>query len=197
VRRVKPGDVVLLHDPQTAGMVPRMLETGAPVIWRAHIGLDLPNDEAREAWRFLIPYVEQATEFVFSRPGYAWEGLDRERLIVIPPSIDAFSPKNQNMSFSAITAVLRAAGLASDHHHRSRAVFERLDGSVGRVQSVATRIEEHQLRLDVPLVVQVSRWDRLKDPLGVMAGFAEHVRADEDPHLVLAGPDVTAVADDP
>jgi trehalose synthase len=178
-------------------MVPRMLETGVPVIWRAHIGLDLPNDAAREAWQFLLPYVEPATEFVFSRPGYAWEGLDRERLIVIPPSIDAFSPKNQNMSFSSVTAVLRAAGLASDHHHRSRAVFERLDGSVGNVESESKIVEEHQLRLDVPLVVQVSRWDRLKDPLGVMAGFAEHVRADEDPHLVLAGPDVTAVADDP
>jgi trehalose synthase len=196
-RRVQPGDVVLLHDPQTAGMVPRMLETGVPVIWRAHIGLDLPNDAAREAWRFLLPYVEPATEFIFSRPAYAWEGLDRERLIVIPPSIDAFSPKNQNMSYSGITAVLRAAGLAADHHHHSRAVFERLDGSVGNVESAAKVIEEHQIRLDVPLVVQVSRWDRLKDPLGVLAGFAEHVRADEDPHLVLAGPDVTAVADDP
>ena len=31
----------------------------------------------------------------------------------------------------------------------------------------------------------------------MLAGFVEHVRADEDPHLVLAGPDVTAVADDP
>ena len=196
-RRVTPRDVVLLHDPQTAGMVPRMLATGVPVIWRAHIGLDLPNDAAREAWRFLTPYVEQATELVFSRPGYAWEGLDRERLIVIPPSIDAFSPKNQNMSYSGVTAVLRAAGLAADHHQPSRAAFERLDGSVGRVESTARVIEEHQLRLDAPLVAQVSRWDRLKDPLGVMAGFAEHVRAEEHPHLVLAGPDVTAVADDP
>jgi trehalose synthase len=48
-----------------------------------------------------------------------------------------------------------------------------------------------------PLVVQVSRWDRLKDPLGVLTGFAEHVRSDEAAHLVLAGPDVEAVADDP
>jgi trehalose synthase len=195
--RVKAADVVLLHDPQTAGMVPRMLETGAPVVWRAHIGLDLPNDAARQAWRFLLPYVQPAGEIIFSRPGYAWEGLDEGRLTVIPPSIDAFSPKNQNMSFSGVTAVLRAAGLAADHHHRSRAVFERLDGSVGRVASTATVVEEHQLRLDAPLVAQVSRWDRLKDPLGVMASFAEHVHADEDPHLVLAGPDVTAVADDP
>ena len=31
----------------------------------------------------------------------------------------------------------------------------------------------------------------------MLAAFAEHVHADEDPHLVLAGPDVTAVADDP
>ena len=196
-QRVGARDIVLLHDPQTAGMVPRLMELGVPVIWRAHIGLDLPNDVAREAWRFLTPYVEPATAYVFSRPAYAWEGLDEARLTVIPPSIDAFSPKNQMMSFTGITAVLRAAGLAADHHHPSRAVFERLDSSVGRVEHAARMIEEHQLRLDAPAVLQVSRWDRLKDPLGVLAGFAEHVHAGEDPHLVLAGPDVAAVADDP
>jgi trehalose synthase len=196
-RRIRPDDVVLLHDPQTAGMIPGLLELGVPVIWRAHIGLDLPNDAARAAWRFLIPYVEQASAYVFSRPAYAWEGLDEERVTVIAPSIDAFSPKNQAMSFTGITAVLRAAGLAADHHHRSRAVFARLDGSVGRVERSARTIEEHPLRLDTPLVVQVSRWDRLKDPLGVLRGFTEHVHAGEEPHLVLAGPDVAAVADDP
>jgi trehalose synthase len=178
-------------------MVPRLLELGVPVIWRAHIGLDLPNEAARAAWRFLIPYVEHASAYVFSRPAYTWEGLDERRTTVIPPSIDAFSPKNQVMPFTGITAVLRAAGLAADHHHPSRALFERLDGSVARVARAARMIEEHQLRLDAPLIVQVSRWDRLKDPLGVLAGFAEHVHLGEDPHLVLAGPDVAAVADDP
>jgi trehalose synthase len=195
--RIGPRDVVLLHDPQTAGMVPRLVELDVPVIWRAHIGLDLPNDAARAAWRFLIPYVERATAYVFSRPAYAWEGLDESRMTVIPPSIDAFSPKNQTMPYTGITAVLRAAGLAAGDHNVSRAVFERLDGSVGKVQRAARLIEEHQLALDVPLVTQVSRWDRLKDPLGVLAGFVEHVHAEEDPHLLLAGPDVTAVADDP
>jgi trehalose synthase len=116
---------------------------------------------------------------------------------VIPPSIDAFSPKNQGMAFTSITAVLRAAGLARDHHHGHRAVFERLDGSTGSVEHRAVVVEERELQLDSPLVAQVSRWDRLKDPLGVLAAFAEHVRADEEPHLVLAGPDVHAVADDP
>jgi trehalose synthase len=195
--RVGPRDVVLLHDPQTAGMIPRLLRTGVPVIWRAHVGIDPPNDLAREAWRFLIPYVERADAYIFSYPLYIWEGLDHAKLAVIPPSIDAFSPKNHAMAFTSVTSVLRAAGLGSGYHHHSRAVFERLDGTVGTVESEAQFVEEQQLRLDVPLVAQVSRWDRLKDPLGVLAAFAEHIHTEVEPHLMLAGPDVTAVADDP
>jgi trehalose synthase len=194
---IGPSDVVLLHDPQTAGMVPRLVEQGVPVIWRAHIGLDLPNDLARDAWRFLIDYVRPADAYVFSRPAYTWEGLDTSKLTVIAPSIDAFAPKNHVMSFTSVTAVLRAAGLASDHHHPPRAIFERLDGSVGTVAHEATLVEEHALRLDVPLVAQVSRWDRLKDPRGILGAFGEYVHAHDDPHLLLAGPDVTAVTDDP
>jgi len=195
--RLGASDVVLLHDPQTAGMVPRLVDKGVPVIWRAHIGLDLPNDLAREAWRFLIGYVERADAYVFSRPAYTWEGLDESKVTVIAPSIDAFSPKNHVMSFTTVTAVLRAAGLAADHHHRPRAIFERLDGSVSTVEHEANLIEDRALRLDVPLLAQVSRWDRLKDPGGILAAFAEHIHADDEPHLLLAGPDVTAVADDP
>jgi trehalose synthase len=196
-QRVRPGDVVLLHDPQTAGMVGPLVETGVPVIWRSHVGLDVPNERAREAWRFLIGYVLPADAYVFSRPGYTWEGLDAAKVTVIPPSIDAFAPKNHAMSFTSVTAVLRATGLAADDHHHSRAIFERLDGTVGRVVHEARVVEEHALRLDVPLLAQVSRWDRLKDPAGILVAFAEHVHAHEDPHLLLAGPDVTAVADDP
>jgi trehalose synthase len=195
--QVGEGDVVLLHDPQTAGMVPALVDAGVPVVWRAHIGLDSPNDLAREAWTFLIPYVERADAYVFSRESFSWEGLDPSKITLIPPSIDAFSPKNQTMSFTAITAVLRAAGLAADHHHPRRAVFQRLDGSTGSVEHEARLIEEEPLRLDSPLVAQVSRWDRLKDPVGVLSAFAEYVDAAEEPHLMLAGPDVTAVADDP
>lgn len=45
----------------------------------------------------------------------------------------------------------------------------------------------------VPLVTQVSRFDRLKDPLGVLEAF-ELVRREEPAHLVLAG---GTAADDP
>jgi trehalose synthase len=198
-RRVRASDVVLLHDPQTAGMIPRMLETGAVVIWRSHVGISPPNDLAREAWRFLMPYVEKADAYVFSQASYVWEGLDPAKLTVIPPSIDVFSPKNHAMAYTSVTAVLRASGLAASGHPRhARALYERLDGSVGQVRSQAQLVEERQLWLDVPVLTQVSRWDRLKDPAGVIEAFAEYVHAEDDqPNLVLAGPDVTAVADDP
>jgi trehalose synthase len=43
----------------------------------------------------------------------------------------------------------------------------------------------------------LARWDTLKDPIGVIRGFAEHVLADTGTHLVCAGPSVEAVSDDP
>jgi len=195
--RVRRDDVVLLHDPQTAGMIARLKQTGVPVIWRAHIGVDDPGELAREAWRFLIDDVHEADACVFSREQYVWDGLDRATVKVIEPSIDPFAPKNQAMSFTDITAVLRASGLAGDGRRHPRAAFQRLDGTVGQVTRRAVLVEDEELRLDDPLLAQVSRWDRLKDPLGVLTAFAEHVDHADEPHLVLAGPDVSGVADDP
>lgn len=43
LRLVAPRDIVILHDPQTAGLVGAMKGTGATIIWRCHVGLDLPN----------------------------------------------------------------------------------------------------------------------------------------------------------
>jgi trehalose synthase len=46
-------------------------------------------------------------------------------------------------------------------------------------------------------VVQVSRWDPLKDMAGVMRGFTDRLAGMGDAHLVLVGPDVSGVTDDP
>jgi trehalose synthase len=51
---------------------------------------------------------------------------------------------------------------------------------------------------DVRVVVQVSRWDRLKDMAGVLTAFAANLsRLPSDTHLMLVGPDVLGVSDDP
>ena len=40
---VHRNDIVILHDPQTAGLVPVVHRIGATVIWRCHVGLDRPQ----------------------------------------------------------------------------------------------------------------------------------------------------------
>src|SRR5207248_860695 len=75
------------------------------------------------------------------RRTYAWDGLERSRVEIIPPCIDPFAAKNRDMSELEVSKVLEQASLPNRG----------------------------------PMVLQVSRWDRLKDPAGVMEAFARHV----------------------
>ena len=196
--RLKPQDVVIVHDPQPAGLIDRIKEKVAAVVWRCHVGLDMPNELARNAWSFLIPYVANADAYVFSREAYAWEGLEPNRTVIIPPSIDAFAPKNQDMDPSNVGAILSATGLIAGGNG-GQPTFTKWDDTEGRVSTRTVLFDGGPPPPSTArLVVQVSRWDRLKGPVGVMRGFAEHVapRTDEV-HLVLAGPAVAAVSDDP
>ena len=60
VERLRPGDIVLLHDPQTAGMTEAVLAAGAHVVWRCHVGSDTTNAATAEGWDFLRAFVEPA-----------------------------------------------------------------------------------------------------------------------------------------
>jgi trehalose synthase len=193
--RIQPGDVVYIHDPQPAGLVPHVKTSDAKVVWRCHIGVDRPGVLARGAWDFLRPDVVDADAYVFSRERFVWEGLDPDRIWIVPPSIDAFSPKNQDLEPDAIPSILAVAGIV-DTDHSNRALFRRFDGSQARVCRHAEIDQDAPLPEGAPVVSQVSRWDRLKDPVGVLRCFAEHRRSDQA-HLLLVGPSVADVADDP
>jgi trehalose synthase len=65
--RIRPGDLVLLHDPQTAGLAAPLMRAGATVVWRCHIGAGWENDATRAGWDFLRPYLASAQAYVFSR----------------------------------------------------------------------------------------------------------------------------------
>lgn len=192
---LQPGDVVYLHDPQTAGLIPSLSDNGVRVVWRCHVGVDRPNDVARRAWDFLRPYVERADAYVFSRAQYVWSGIDAERAWVVPPSVDPFSPKNQAMEAGVVDAVLGEIGLGP-HAPASAPVFTRGDGSPGRVERRARIYQEGPLPEGAKLVAQVSRWDKLKDPLGLLECFARHLD-EPDVHLALVGPSTGEVSDDP
>ena len=190
---VRRKDIVILHDPQTAGLAAPLRATGARVIWRCHVGIDEPNALACEAWDFLRPYVRAADVCVFSRTPFVWTGLEDSRVAIVAPSIDVFSAKNQELEEESTLAILRVAGILEPGPTEG-ASYVREDGSPARVDRGAALVQDAPLADGDRVVAQVSRWDHLKDPVGVLEGFAAHVAG---AHLLLVGPQVDAVSDDP
>jgi trehalose synthase len=141
------GDVILVHDPQPAGLVARRKEIGRRWIWRCHIDVSAPD---MRVWNFLHPFVEQYDAAIFSMPDFA------QRLSIpqymVAPSIDPLSDKNKDLSSGFVSAVLAKYGINPER----------------------------------PVISQISRFDRLKDPLGVMAAY-QLVKKRHDCQLVLAG----------
>lgn len=200
LQTVQPDDVVILHDPQTAGLAPALLARGVGVIWRCHIGTDPQNPQTALGWSFLLPYLLQVKACVFSREPYVPEALPPERVSIITPSIDPFSAKNRDMDEAQVRAILGWTGLVQGDGRSARPQFTRDDGSIGTMSHCADVVGlGPPPRWESRLVVQVSRWDDLKDPVGVMLGFASAAAngLPADVELVLAGPTVRSVADDP
>lgn len=197
--QVRHGDIVLLHDPQTAGMVEGLVGSGAHVVWRCHVGLDFTTEVTDRVWAFLRRYVERADALVFSRMEYVPDWVDKNLVRMIPPSLDPFSAKNIDLPQADLEATLRQSGLVDISEDHGSLEFVRRDGSRGVVRRHSGLIAGDQVvPPDARLVLQVSRWDRLKDMSGVLTGFADHLsRMPDDVHLMLAGPDVSGVSDDP
>jgi trehalose synthase len=195
VERIRPGDLVVLHDPQTAGLAEPLVQHGAVVVWRCHIGADAANDTSEAAWRFLAPHVTAAHAHVFTRPQYRPSFLSEETTWVIPPSIDPHAPKNVELDAATVTGALHTAGLLDGVSGCAR--FTRPDGTAGTVTRAARVLADELPDPGAPVVLQVSRWDRLKDMAGVMKAFARHVAPAGEGRLILAGPAVDDVSDDP
>ena len=199
VEVIRPGDIVLLHDPQTAGLVDGLRAAGALVAWRCHIGRDEPSELSDVGWEFLRTYAERADAFVFSRRQYAPSWVPEEKLWVIAPSLDPFSAKNVELSLPDVLTTLRVAGLVDTPPNGGSLEFVRRTGEPGTVRPRGSlMIDGPPVPRDARIVLQVSRWDRLKDMQGVLTGFVDHIdEMPDDAHLVLAGPDVLGVTDDP
>ena len=117
---------------------------------------------------------------------------------MISPSIDPFSPKNMQLTRPEVVALLTGTGLIENSRPHPHVRYPRGNGRTGVLKHRATVVREASPPPgDAPLVVQVSRWDWMKDMAGVMAGFAESFDPGVGAHLMLAGPSVDGVADDP
>ncbi len=141
------GDLIIIHDPQPAGLILRKNEVGGRWTWRCHIDVSSPDPRV---WNFLKPYIEQYDASIFSMPDFAQQLPIRQ--FMIPPSIDPLSDKNRELDEAQIQKVREKYGLDPER----------------------------------PVITQISRFDRLKDPLGVIAAY-RLVRKRHDCQLVLAG----------
>jgi trehalose synthase len=197
--RTAPGDVVLLQDPQTACLVRPLKEAGAVVVWRSHIGTERRDPLVTEAWDWLLPEVTGADAFVFTRAGFVPPHLGAAGARIITPAIDPASVKNHLLAPATAQAITRQIGLV-DGPSAAPPTVPCPDGSLVRV----TRRAEIMSSGPIPragsdrIVLSLCRWDLLKDQAGIITAFADHVLPQvDDCHLIVAGPAMGAIADDP
>ena len=88
-------DVIIIHDPQPLAIRGHVPDHGRTWVWRCHIDLSTPNDDAIE---HIVPHVRGYDESVFHLQDYVPPGLDGTNVNICPPAIDPLSPKN--MAFS-------------------------------------------------------------------------------------------------
>ena len=197
LRHIEPGDLVILHDPQTAGLVQPLKRHGCTVAWRSHIGSEGTNDYIDRGWSFVDSYVREADQFIFSRSAYVPECLADGPTAIVAPSIDPFAPKNRELDPETVAAILVWVGLLEGKAGHTPPVYQTFAGKPACLRSRVQMLDGGSPPSpDVPLVLQVSRWDRLKDHLGVMDGFVRMLGSTEA-ELILAGPEMGLVADDP
>ncbi|MGD9015423.1 MAG: glycosyltransferase [Candidatus Omnitrophota bacterium] len=147
------SDLVIIHDPQPAGMVYKKAKT-AKWLWRCHIDISHPH---RKVWNFLREYIYKYNGAIFSLPSFA-QKINIPQFLMYP-SIDPLSEKNRELSNDDINRI----------------------------------VNRYNIPNDKPVILQVSRFDRFKDPLGVIEAY-KLVKKYNDCCLVLAGGEAT---DDP
>ncbi|HEY1359735.1 MAG TPA: glycosyltransferase [Thermoleophilaceae bacterium] len=89
-------DVIIIHDPQPAGIRRHVPDKAGTWIWRCHIDLSAPNPDAISR---LVPLIREYDGSVFHIEQYVPAGIDGAGTIyTIPPAIDPLSPKNMQLS---------------------------------------------------------------------------------------------------
>lgn len=204
-------DILVVHDPQPIGLGKMLAEEmGVRTIWRCHIGLDERTPETRTAWHFLRDYLQPYNHALFSAPEYIPSYL-AGRSSILHPALDPMSHKNRDLSVTKLVGILCNSGLQKAHQPVPTTTYQ------NRVRRLAAdgsyEIPGEFGVLFRPIILQVSRWDRLKGWLPLLEGFrrmkarvrqgaAENQRIRNKrrlqlARLVLAGPDPSSIQDDP
>ena len=210
---ISAHDIVVVHDPQPLGAGAELVRRrGIRSIWRCHIGLDKKTPNTISAWKFLEPYTYNYDHSVFSAPEYP-PSFFKNNFSIISPAIDPLSHKNREISSPELINILYKGGIIKNGHHphlspswKRKALRLNSDGKF-----IRTNTGDGFELLFRPSVTQISRWDRLKGWDSLIKGFVllkskyRKNGTNKSPQnlrilatqLVLAGPEPSAVQDDP
>jgi trehalose synthase len=212
-KMIPAHDIMVVHDPQPLGAGNEFIRrSGIKSIWRCHIGLDNKTPNTVSVWNFLKPYTDNYDHGVFSALEYL-PSVFKEKSSIISPAIDPLSHKNRDISSPELISILYKGGIIKNGHHlhlnpvwKRKALRLNADGEfIGRNAGDGFEL------LYRPTVTQISRWDRLKGWEYLIEGFVllkrryrkksnkkslQNLRILAS-QLVLAGPEPSAVQDDP
>jgi len=104
-------DVIVVHDPQPAGLRANNPERARSWIWRCHIDLSTPNHDTLAR---LLPLIADYDATVWHLQQYVPSDLDGGMVQIIPPAIDPLSPKNMALSPDDAAFVCEQFGIDSD-----------------------------------------------------------------------------------
>ena len=104
-------DVIIVHDPQPAGLRQAAPEKARRWIWRCHIDLSTPNASTLAR---LEPLITGYDATVWHREQYVPDDLDGGIRKICPPAIDPLSPKNMALSPEDAAYVCEQFGIDTD-----------------------------------------------------------------------------------
>ncbi|HEX6355001.1 glycosyltransferase [Actinophytocola sp.] len=166
--QLAPGDVVVLHDPATLGMASRLAEAGLVVVWHCHAGTtDEQASGPLTVWHAFAAELSDVDKVVTTLPEFAPHIVPPADRRVFAPAVDPHSARNRPLSRGEMAELL---------------------AHPGRVE------QDGPLPDGAPVVLQVARWDPLKDMPGVLRCVPE---LPPEVHVVLAGADPETTPDDP
>lgn len=167
-------DIVVVHDPQPAGLGRHAGHVGRHWIWRLHIDTSRPHPGV---WTFLLPYLDAFDLLVFTLPEFVPTEVHSEQVRVMAPAIDPLSPKNRPIPLGRAQDIV--AGLGIDLARPLIAQVSRLDpwkDPLGVIEAF------HMARAEHP---------------GLQLALVGAMDADDDPEAERIAAEVMAHADHP
>ena len=136
------------------------------------------RERPTQAWGFLRALVEPADAFVFSRPPTCPRWLPPDRVRIIAAVDRPVQHQERRAGAGRVGADPAPGRPGRPAGGRGSLAFGAREGD-GRHRAGAPRPAPRRRPVpgDARIVLQVSRWDRLKDMTGVLTGFADHLDA--------------------